>query len=128
MFKTVFFLFVSLGFFSKSYACPFDGMTLTSIEDSSEFTSTASDWVSYPTGLFGGFTNLLGLLSPSECKEAVIANQITDKKTGKVYTAYYTNDDSCDGGNSYGMIVEGTEPLLNRAVASIQDSDISCVK
>ncbi|MFS4461057.1 hypothetical protein [Bdellovibrio sp. HCB2-146] len=128
MLKTVFFIFITLGFYSNSYACPFEGMTLTSIEDSPDFTSTPSDWVSYPTRLFKGFSNLLDMLSPSECKEAVIANQITDNKTGIVYTAFYTNDDSCDGGNSYGMIVEGKEPRLSKAVASIQDSDIACVK
>lgn len=35
------------------------------------------------------------------------------------YFAVYTNDDSCDGGNSFGVIYKGS-----KAIGSITDSDI----
>jgi hypothetical protein len=125
--KTVFFFFVSLGFF-KAEACPFEGMSIGGVDDSSDFISSESKWAPFPEPLYLKYESRLGGLPLNECKESVIANSIQVKKTGKIYTAFYTNDDSCDGGNSYGMIIEGTDPRVDKVIATIEDSDIVCVQ
>jgi hypothetical protein len=124
--KTILFFFISLGFF-KSEACPFEGMSVSSVEDSADFISSPSKWAPFPQPLYLKYESRLGGLPLSECKDAVIANSIQSKKTGKIYTAYYTNDDTCDGGNSYGMIVEGSDPRTDKVIATIEDSDIICL-
>ena len=45
------------------------------------------------------------------------------------YTFYYTNEDSCDGGNSYGLIIsnKADSPNKDGVIALITDSDISCL-
>ena len=125
--KTILFFFISLGFF-KVEACPFEGMSIGGVDDSTEFISSESKWAPFPAPLYLKYEYRLGGLPLSECKEAVIANSIQVKKTGKIYTAFYTNDDTCDGGNSYGMIIEGTEPRTDKVIATIEDSDIICVQ
>lgn len=124
--KTVIFLFIWLGFL-KTEACPFQGLSVGAVEDSSEFVSSESKWAKFPETLYLKFKSRLGGLPISECKDSVITNTIDVKKTGKRYTAFYTNDDTCDGGNSYGMIVEGNEPRTEKVIATIEDSDIVCL-
>ena len=125
--KTILFLFISWGFL-KVEACPFQGMSVSAVEDSPDFISSESKWAPFPEPLYLKYESRLGGLPLSECKEAIIANSIQVKKTGKIYTAFYTNDDSCDGGNSYGMIIEGTDPRTDKVIATIEDSDIVCIQ
>ena len=125
--KTILFLFISWGFL-KAEACPFEGVSLGSLQEQAEFTTTESQPTPFPETLYLRYQSRLGALPLSECHDAVVASQIRMKATGKIFTAFYTNDDSCDGGNSYGMIVEGLEARADRAVASIEDSDILCLE
>lgn len=125
--KTILFFFIWVGYFN-SEACPFEGMSVSGVEDSTEFVSSESKWAPFPEPLYLKYESRLGGLPLSECKESVIANSIQVKKTGKLYTTFYTNDDTCDGGNSYGMIVEGQEARADKVIATIEDSDIICLR
>lgn len=73
--------------------------------------------------IFASFAQLKDF-SQKYCKGKVAETMIRVKATGEVFTAYYTADDACDGGNSYGLIVKGRVPLTKQVVKLIQDGDL----
>lgn len=56
------------------------------------------------------------------CKDATTIRYIRDKEAKKNYTLYYTVEDYCDGGNSYGAIT-----YKGKVVAEIADGDFLCL-
>lgn len=58
-----------------------------------------------------------------ECLAEDIDGDIFKTKTGKVFTAYYSTDDYCDGGNYAGFIADANA----KPVAIIGDSDFYCL-
>ena len=111
----------------NTYACIFDGLSLTYVADSPDFKVEELGKVNFPGKLLLSQLDQIGELPAKECSKSFIAERITEKATGQVYTAFHSNDDECDGGNSYGVLVKGTEPRPENAVATIQDSDLWCL-
>lgn len=126
---TRFFLMIALSLcaLSAQARCPFEGLSLSHLEESSDYEFKKIGTVPFPQALVTSQNTLLGDLPEKECKEAFIADQVKIKSSGKIYTAFYSNEDSCDGGNSYGVMVEGTQPDPKKAVATIEDSDLWCL-
>lgn len=60
----------------------------------------------------------------SECKNSFITAESFLLKNGKLVHLAYTSEDICDGGNSYGVVLDAN---LN-IIASIQDTDFYCAK
>lgn len=60
-------------------------------------------------------------LVPNDC---LGKGMIVDTRTKKVFYYYNTIEDSCDGGNTFGIIVSEDSP---RAVADIADGEIYCL-
>lgn len=60
----------------------------------------------------------------SECKNSFITAESFLLPSGKLLHLAYTSEDICDGGNSYGVVLDAN---LN-IVASIQDTDFYCAK
>lgn len=52
---------------------------------------------------------------------------LKSKSSGQIYTAIASNEDSCDGGNTFGYVLKGTAILPSALVAMIQDSYIQCL-
>lgn len=52
---------------------------------------------------------------------------LRSKSSGQIYTAIASNEDSCDGGNTFGYVVKGTSIHAGSLVAMIQDSYILCL-
>lgn len=71
----------------------------------------------------------LGEFSKRECKKAVKVTKMVSFEDHNVYTLYYTNEDYCDGGNSYGLILGTKEqsPRGDKVIATITDSFIDCL-
>ena len=58
-----------------------------------------------------------------ECKESLTSKVLKSKISGKIYTAIITNDDDCDGGNSYGALFYKPK---KEVLADINDGGIYC--
>lgn len=58
------------------------------------------------------------------CKNSITKISFSDLETGALFTAYYTNDDVCDGGNNYGSIFNADGIYI----ADILDGDFTCLK
>jgi dimeric dUTPase (all-alpha-NTP-PPase superfamily) len=56
------------------------------------------------------------------CKDAIKRVDLKHKITGEFVSLFYTIEDNCDGGNSYGAVMNDDGEFF----ATIQDSDISC--
>jgi hypothetical protein len=59
----------------------------------------------------------------SECTDENMAVSSFLTPTGKLFHAVYTFEDECDGGNSYGAVLDANL----RPVAQIGDSDFYCL-
>lgn len=103
-------------------------MTLSDLWEKDFLQVSKAEPVPYPDELFSAYTRQLGRFSKRDCRYAVRAAQVTDKGTAQTYTAFYTSEDDCDGGNSYGVIVMGDEADPRRAVATIQDTNLYCLE
>ncbi|MCK5882726.1 MAG: hypothetical protein KAG61_03485 [Bacteriovoracaceae bacterium] len=57
------------------------------------------------------------------CKDSVREFAFMDME-GNEFKIMYTNEENCDGGNSYGVIVDMNS---SKIIAHINDSDISCL-
>ncbi len=66
---------------------------------------------------------LPGFELEDDCAQIMATVSFAGKKSGNLYHAFYTNEDHCDGGNSYGFITDANLEV----VAEIQDSDVYCV-
>jgi len=64
-----------------------------------------------------------GQFNYEECSEALRFKTMRSLITGRIFTAVYTNEDECDGGNSYGALFNED---MSKIVGNIGDSDISC--
>lgn len=126
--KHILFFIIALSNINHARAqCLFDGMSLGHIEESPEFVVRNLGTVSFPRNLIKSQEKYIGDFQSGECEAAFTADEITQKSTGIVFTAYKSNDDECDGGNSYGVIVKGTAPEPANAIATIEDSDLWCL-
>ncbi len=80
--------------------------------------------IPFPAYLFSQYDSL-GYFEAEECVDAVTESVIEDNKTGARYTAIYTIEDRCDGGNSYGLVLSEDK---TKVLATINDGDFSCIK
>jgi hypothetical protein len=84
--------------------------------------------VPYPVELFESDRIQLTDLSREVCRQTgILKLHLIHKKTSQEFTAYYTDQDECDGGSAVGVIVSGRLPDPVNAVAVIRDSELSCL-
>jgi hypothetical protein len=57
------------------------------------------------------------------CKNSLYLKKVSSKLTGRFFNAVMTNQDKCDGGNSYGALFDSS---MNNMIGDIGDSYISC--
>ena len=111
--------------------CEFEGLSLSSLsEENSRFknTETKDKMIGLPK-IFSAYKDSLGEFSSKDCQKSVRKTHFQSLDSSKAYTFYYTNEDSCDGGNSYGLIIgnKADSPNKDGVIALITDSDISCL-
>lgn len=96
--------------------------SLQGLQDSTDFAASDRFPVRRPV-IFKNFEVLKWFSTKKECVHAIVGRRILELATGNVYTAYFTNEDDCDGGNSYGLLVAGSTASLKRVQVLIQDGD-----
>lgn len=107
---------------TSAFACSVDDMNIHQVREESDFTEVSATGVAFPGYLFSQFESL-GSFEYEECKDAVteVTMQASD---GSRIRMLYTTEDSCDGGNSYGIVIDDKTLA---PVALINDGDISCL-
>lgn len=107
---------------SSAFACSVEDTSIYQVREESDFTEISAKDVAFPGYLFSQFESL-GDFDYESCKDAVteVTMQAAD---GSRIRMLYTNEDSCDGGNSYGIVIDDKTLA---PVALINDSDISCL-
>lgn len=107
---------------TSAFACSIDDMNIHQVREESDFTEVSAKIVPFPGYLFSQ-SETLASFEYEECKNAVteVTMQAID---GSRIRMLYTTEDSCDGGNSYGLIID--DKTLS-PVAVINDGDISCL-
>lgn len=58
------------------------------------------------------------------CFDALVYKTFLNPQTNEEFKAIYSNEDHCDGGNSYGYITSAKDTKI---IATIQDSDFYCL-
>ncbi len=102
-------------------ACEFENGQIYQVRTNSENIEISNSYVAFPGYLFEKLG--VGEFKYEECRDA-IREVVMKRPNGTHFNMVYTNRDYCDGGNSFGFIVEA-ETLL--PIAVIHDSDISCI-
>ncbi len=113
---------LSLLFTSSVYACAVDDMNIHEIREESRFTEVGNGSAAFPAYLFSQF-EALGDFDYESCRDAV-TEVIVQDTDGSRLRMLYTIEDSCDGGNSYGLIIDDKTLA---PVALITDGDVSCI-
>lgn len=111
-------------FLNLALACPeLNNVDLASQYDADEYTEISSrniemiskeDFLKYPA--FSDFEY-------EYCKDALVIKQVQATQTGTIYTLVMTYEDHCDGGSSYGNILDESGKVV---LGHIGDSFISC--
>lgn len=119
------------GAFAGSKKCVFQGKQLGELDEAgSDFKNITKDdkYMGIPK-IFDSYKKELGEWSKTECKKAVKVTKFVSFEDHNVYTFKYTNEDYCDGGNSYGLILGTKEqsPRGDKVIATITDSFIECL-
>lgn len=107
---------------ASAFACSVDDSNIYTVENESDFVVVSEAKVPFPGYLFSQFPSL-GDFDYDSCKDAV-KETIVKGADGSRLRLIYTIEDSCDGGNSYGMVIDDKTLA---PVALIHDSDISCL-
>ncbi|MFZ4715716.1 MAG: hypothetical protein ACOYL6_18480 [Bacteriovoracaceae bacterium] len=111
--------------------CVFDDLKLQDLKTGLEgFKNITKDEkkVNLPK-IFDSYKKQLGEWDKKDCKGAVLKTQFESLSDHGLYTFLFTNKDSCDGGNPYGLIL-GTKdqsPNKDKVIATITDGDINCL-
>ncbi len=110
--KRFIFAIVLMSLSSISMACPLSGLSLFDSLD-------GYHKVEFPKKVFSEYKELSSFDSV-ECKNSI--RMASFEIDGKDYQATFTYEDSCDGGNSYGFVLEENKP-----VALVLDGNFSCL-
>lgn len=108
----------------------FDNLGSSSIYNELENLARFSGFHSFPSPAPAGLMGY-GANPDSICYD-IVATYFTHKASKKDYVMYTTHDDYCDGGNTFGVIIDmhiyNSKKLEDSIVADIGDSDVVCTK
>lgn len=76
--------------------------------------------IQFPAKLFKSFEKYIHVFDAKACAHAI--EEVKTQVDGRQYTALYSIEDECDGGNSYGLILDGEKHVIG----FISDSEIVC--
>ena len=106
--------------------CELNGKALQTLKDDT-FDVEFSIKTPFPPKLMEILEKYFGKFSKEQCSNSIVAAKIVNTKNKDYYLAFYTNEDKCDGGNSYGIIIKGSDSEAANPVATIEDSYIDCL-
>ncbi|MCB9091923.1 MAG: hypothetical protein H6621_02650 [Halobacteriovoraceae bacterium] len=119
----IFISFLSL-FAVRSMACAeLNGASLFA-EDADDYISLQEEHRTLTQEEFFATPALTQNMDYEACKNTLFAFEIIlATKTNQPYILLYSTDDSCDGGNSFGAILNDR---MDRVIGDIADSDFYC--
>jgi hypothetical protein len=118
--------FMIVFFHHSSQACFFRGMSYTELTPANGVTLLSEGPSPFSQSLFNKFSDRLGEFVPDECQNALVRKTYRHTASGTILTLLHTTQDECDGGNTFGLIIEGSGPDPRRVIATIEDSFIRC--
>jgi hypothetical protein len=99
---------------------PFD---LDGFVDHAVWEERWADLIDLPE-FFANFSSEIGDFDSEYCKNSVLVSHYLNKNTNNCFSVYETVEDSCDGGNAYGLIMKDCAEDSRKVVAFIQDYEI----
>lgn len=124
--KHIFIILALINFSVCASACPFEGSQLSELSNSSDFSLGPESPIDFPEALFKAFERRLSAFNAEECRQAISFREIIHKPSSRKFFAVYTSLDRCDGGNTYGFILNANQLKKDHVLALIQDSFIFC--
>ena len=129
--KNLFAAFLVITFSAQAYAGVCSKLTKINEELDSTFWKNANIKTlidiphTSPTHEFKDFDVISDMLEGDRCQKSMIKTIFTVKTIpGQVFETIVSNEDDCDGGNTYGIIKNLN---TDSVVATIEDSFINCV-
>jgi hypothetical protein len=124
-FKSGFSTFVLFALFVPSLVmagdCKFAGGNIDELRNDSHFTVSDESEAPIEGSLLESNRDFFDFYDGADCQGAWVTAGITEKSSSEKFRYYRTNEDRCDGGNTYGIFVK--EGQL-RAISYIRDSDL----
>ncbi len=120
---TIFILLFTLN--ARAGVCVFDDSEIGRLNEE-KFELDYHIKLPIPKNIVDVLNRFFGNFSAEDCRNAFTVTKIKDLATGDAFLAYYTNQDICDGGNSFGVIVKEKGGKIERPYALIEDSYIDC--
>lgn len=114
-------------FIPRTHACPFKDLSHADLTNTNSFVVLETKSIPFPDHLFTAFSDHLGEFNKSECANAAHEKKLLYKPTNVLYSMYYTDQELCDGGNTYGLIIQQSPHDSNNVIATIEDSFIYCL-
>ncbi len=120
--------FSSLSFLNTApqQSCIFNQKNLSELNNLSGSIVYDATTEKFPKLLFKAHEQEIYSFDEQSCT-SVSVKRVFNQAEKRIYSVYYTNNDECDGGNSYGVIVAGVAPDPANSVAVIRDSAIECL-
>ncbi len=125
------FLFTALialsPFSTWASTCSFNGQSLSTLSQHDDYEVEFAVKIPFPPKLMETLEKHFGEFSEKDCKNAIVVTKIFRVSKKETLYAFYTNQDSCDGGNSYGVIFKSTDKEGVAPIATIEDLYIDCL-
>lgn len=107
--------------------CSFNGRSLSSLNQYKDYEVEFAVKAPFPPKLLETLEKYFGNFSEKNCKNAIVAAKIIYVPKKEIFYAFYTNQDSCDGGNSYGIVLKSGDMDATKPIATIEDSFVDCL-
>ena len=97
---------------------------LHDLKDDEDYRQIGDEFIENLPELFTKYEKELGFFQKERCYQGVIHVYYQSLLSNERYEFYYTNNDACDGGNAYGLILGKDEkrPSLDSVIGIIRDS------
>jgi hypothetical protein len=103
--------------------CKFADGSLSELQEDSRFTVSKEVAVVIDPPIYSANRVFFDPYDQTECREAWVTAEVTEKSSGQHFRYFRTNKDQCDGGNTYGIFVTNGAP---HAISYIRDGDLTC--
>ena len=107
--------------------CSFNGRSLSVLNEHKDYEVEFAVKVPFPPKLLNTLEKYFGKFSEKECKNAIVVAKIVRISKNEVFYAFYTNQNQCDGGNSYGVVFKSSDKKGVAPIATIEDSYVDCL-
>ncbi len=104
--------------------CPFADGDFGDVISSPEFSTSKEVRSKIPKNVFWANRAFFSTFNSSSCKNAFVTSTFEQLATGDAFYYYRSVEDSCDGGNTYGIIIKAGK---SKAIATISDGYVECL-